>query len=157
MAIALAKSFARGSVENRFQNSLTLPRHFRVVMDFLRLHPSRNILIITDRPGLYAAQDYGAVNFLHANGHKESLCRELSRHLYEEIYVVQEVPYDTKEPANGQQLDQYYGLETVYELQNRAETFIRISRVKKTRIEELSAGQGTENTGPKDGRPKQEQ
>ena len=118
------------SVENRFCNSLILTREHRLVMDFLEEQPGRNFLIIAERPGMYTAKEYGAVDFNYANSHKEDVLLQLRRHLYRDIFVAQEILYEGLLPTKASNLDPQFQLSPILELQNNAVSFIRISRVK---------------------------
>ncbi len=118
------------SIQNQFSNTLFLPREYRLELKYLQKLKSHNILVITDRPGQFTVHNYGAVNFAHANENKESILDDFKRHLFTDIIVFQEISYDTNMPLEYAQLDHDFSLEPQLEIQNKAEAFIRISKVK---------------------------
>lgn len=118
------------SVEDRFSRMQTLPRQYKYVMNFLT-HESKknkNFLVIADRPGQYTVHNYGAVNFNYANT-EDSVSRKYKQHLFENIFVIQDIEYRTQEPSQNMRLDERYKLEVLSELQNKAGIFTRISKV----------------------------
>ncbi len=119
------------AMENRYSNALTLTREYRSCLDFLHKQGNKNFLLIADRPGLYTVQDYGAMSFKSANEKKDEVLRNLQRHLYD-VLVIQEILYDGSKPSDATTLDPSYKLQSVYELQNTATSFIRISKVIPT-------------------------
>jgi hypothetical protein len=122
------------SVQDRFSRTQTLPRQYRFVMNFLKKveQNNRNFMIIAERPGMYTAWNYGAVNFAFAN-QQRWIGEEYNRHLYENIFVVQEIEYATGQPKKEDGLDSRYVLAKVAELQGRGDNFTRISRVTAIR------------------------
>jgi len=118
------------SVQDRFSRTQLLPREYRFVMEFLKKadKEDKSFLVITDRPGQYTVHNFGAVNFDLANS-DNSLYSELSNHLYEKIYVIQEILYATGKPTTGTELDSRYSLETLTESQHSDTCFTRISKV----------------------------
>lgn len=117
------------SMENRFLNALILPREYRTELDFLRKIGHTQLLLISERPGQFTVHQYGAVDFGYANEHKDQLLNELGRHLFRDIYVFQEIDYETGKPVNGQQLDALYRLRPELEIQNNEKSYLRLSRV----------------------------
>jgi len=118
------------SEENRFSNGLLQGREARIVLDFLKRQETRNFLLITQRPGLYAAHNYGTVSIEYANAHKEELLKELQEHLYDQMLVVQQIRQTSGQPEVEALLDPAFRMEPVYELKRDEAVFIRISRVK---------------------------
>ena len=119
------------NVENRFFNTLTLPRKTRYVGAFLNKLQRKAVLVIVDRPGQYTAENYGAVNFDYANRNVNSLLSELKRGLFEEIIVVQDLNYDSQSPVSNNDLNASFLLETLSTRQYTPTEYIRISRVKQ--------------------------
>lgn len=117
------------AVKDRITKQLYWHREHAAVLDFLKNRESENFLIIAEKPGQYTAFDYGAVHFSNANIAKGQILLEYKRHLYDAIYVVQEIQYASSSPTAGTRLDADYRLETQWERQNTPESFIRISRV----------------------------
>lgn len=102
---------------------------------------TRRILVLSDRPGLYAIHDYGAVSIVNA---PRSLLFELSRHLYADIYLVQEVDLATHEPQQKFNPWPDVKTETVLEFQNSATSSVRIARV----LDPLRALRGAAKPSP---------
>ena len=124
------------AVENRLDNAQTLPRLYRVVINYLGSLGQQEILIVANRPGQYTVHNYGAVDFSHARDNAKNLLGELRRHLFRDIYVIQEIEYKTNAPGKGQHLSEAYVLERVLEVQNKGTSYLRISRVKQLPHEE---------------------
>jgi hypothetical protein len=114
---------------NAFLKTLTLPREFRFVMEYLNHHPDQHVLVIADTPGIYAAQEIGAVGFGYANQKRDQLVQELDRRLYTEILVVQNILYADDQPSASTRLKPPFVLEPVADLQNTGDDYIRIARV----------------------------
>jgi len=117
------------AVEGRFINSLILNRKTEQCIDFLSKLDNKNILIITSRPGQYVALGYGAIDFDYANNNKDATLFEFQRHLYPRLFVLQEIEYGTGLPIQYDTLHSDYKLKTLYEIQNTATEFLRISEV----------------------------
>lgn len=117
------------AVENRFVNQQLIMREYDFALRFLRTKSDRNFVFIHDRPGLFTIQNYGAVTFQTANSDGGNLLSNYKRHLFKNIYVMQEVEYKTGVPKADHQLNQRYNLITLQELQNTPESFLRISEV----------------------------
>lgn len=118
------------AMENRFNHTLTLTREYRTTLAYLKQHfPNSNILIIADRPGMYTPHHWGAVDFPHARENATGLKNELNRRLFQDIVAIQHMKYETDKPIGNHQLKHQYDLEILYESQNEANEYIRISRV----------------------------
>ncbi len=122
--LAMAVPAAR---EARFINSLGLTRQADQVWRYFESLGTHRILVLTDRPGLYAIHDYGAASIVKP---PRSLLFELSRHLYEDIYLIQEVNLATHEPEGKFNPWPDVETETVLEFQNSATSSVRIARVR---------------------------
>ncbi|HTL48831.1 MAG TPA: glycosyltransferase family 39 protein [Verrucomicrobiae bacterium] len=116
------------SVRNYFSNGLVLCREYRMVRDFLKDQWPRNYLVVTNVPGHYTALDRGAVKFTYANERRDELLTQFGKHLFSEIFVVQEVDVSGA-VAQETLLDPAYKLEPVFESDHKMGVFIRISRV----------------------------
>ncbi len=128
--LTLLAMYLPGASEARFINALILTRQAAQTWRFFETLGQKQILILSDRPGLFTVMDYGAVDISLAEENR-GLLVELSRHLYRDIYLVQEVDLETKQP-----LPAFVGwsdveTETVLEFQNSDSQSIRIARVKK--------------------------
>ncbi len=118
------------NIEDRFIQTQILPRQYTRALDFIMKQDTKNLVIITDRPGMYTVHNFGAASFGYANQHSKQLLSELRRHLFQDIFVIQEIGYKTQAPASNTRLDQSFILETLYEFQNAESRYIRISKVK---------------------------
>jgi hypothetical protein len=115
------------AAEGRFVNRLTGIRTAHAALGFFRSIGTHNILIVTDSPGQYVVEDFGAVNFQYARQNEARILNNLKRHLYQDIYLMETVDYTTNKVKEG-------GLsgapaEPVFSFQLSATEFIRISRV----------------------------
>lgn len=115
--------------EARFVNALILTRQAAQVWKFFDGLGDKRILILTDRPGLFTIMDYGALDISLANDERGALF-ELSRHLYQDIYLVQEVDLATGKALPGFEGWPDVEMETALEFQSNDSQSIRISRVK---------------------------
>ncbi len=115
--------------EGRFTNDLHLTRQALRTWDYFSRLGTKNILILTDRPGLYTIMNYGALDIAAARSNRDPL-NELSRKLYTDIYLIQEVDLATGKP--GKEFDVWSDVpkETVCEFQNSDNGLVRIARVK---------------------------
>lgn len=116
--------------EARFINAMILTRQSAQTWRFFEGLGDKRILVLSDRPGLFTIMDYGALDISLANAERGVLY-ELTRHLYQDIYLVQEVSL-----ATGKPLPKFAGwpdveTETVLEFQSTDSQSIRIARVKK--------------------------
>jgi len=116
--------------EARFTNSLILTRQAAATWRFFETLGKRNILVMTDRPGLYTIMNYGALDISLANSDRSPLL-ELSHHLYDDIYLVQEVDLKTSEPLPGFNAWPDVEKQTVLEFQNTDSSSVRVARVKQ--------------------------
>lgn len=118
------------AVEDRYFKSQVAIREYDIVyQNFLKNLPHRNFLLITELPNFYSVYEYGALHFGTVNQDKDSVLFEYGRRLYSEIYVVQEIRYDTGKPSDDTALDPAFQLVPLLEVQNTAEGFLRISKV----------------------------
>lgn len=118
------------AIEARFMNVMLVTREAAASWRFFASLGEKRILILTDRPGLYTIMDYGAADISTADSNR-GLLVELSRKLYRDIYMIQEVSLDTRVPLPNFNTWQTVEKEPVHEFQNTDSTFIRISRVKR--------------------------
>ena len=118
------------SVQDRYSRKQTLPRKYRAVMNFLKQEAvkNRNFLVITPRPIHYTIHNYGAVKFSYANKHK-SITRGFNNHLFNAIYVIQDIEHGTLKPTEETRLSERFKLEELLTLKNNAKCFTRISKV----------------------------
>ncbi len=116
------------SIENRFSNSLSLPRAYRYEMDFLRKQGSDNILVITKWPGMIAVNNYGAVDFAYATKYGVILQDGLRIHRFEHIYAIQDIDIDMGLPKGREFLPDGFKQRTISELKD-GDSFMRISEL----------------------------
>jgi 4-amino-4-deoxy-L-arabinose transferase-like glycosyltransferase len=128
-SVALLVMAIPSAADPRFIDALIVTRQSAGVWRFFDKLGDKNILILGDRPGLYTIMNYGALDIGMAASDRAPLY-ELSRKLYHDIYLVQEMSLDTKKPLAG--FDPWPDVETeaVCEFQNTESEYIRIARVK---------------------------
>ena len=114
--------------EYRILNELTLTREAATTWRYFESLHEKRILIITDRPGLYTIMEYGALDFETAK-QDSSLLEGLARHLFYDIYVVQQINLGNHQPMPQFQIWPERQLQTMLEFQNDANASVRISRV----------------------------
>ncbi len=109
---------------------LTLYREYKASLAYLATYPRQNTLFISDRPGMYVVHQYGAISFETANGKLDDLSSDLRRKLYQSILVEQRIYYDPKkEPEPKLKTMENLKLDPVFELQNDADYYMRISKI----------------------------
>jgi hypothetical protein len=117
------------AIEARFINALVLTREAAQTWKFFDTLGDTRILILTNRPGLFTIKNYGALDISIATDSRGCLY-ELSRHLYRDIYLIQEVDLATKKPLAGFEAWPDVDTEAMLEFQNTESSSVRISRVK---------------------------
>jgi 4-amino-4-deoxy-L-arabinose transferase-like glycosyltransferase len=125
---ALLAMYIPVASEARFINALILTRQAAETWAFFDKLGEKRILVLTDRPGLFTIMDYGALDISLATADRNCLF-ELSRHLYKDIYLVQEMDLDTKQPLSGFAAWPDVATETEVEFQNTDSSYVRVSRV----------------------------
>lgn len=115
--------------EARFTNSLILTRQAANTWRFFAGLHNKNILILSDRPGLFTIMNYGALDISTAISDRSPLL-ELSRHLYDDVYLVQEVDLNTHDPLPVFNVWPDVPKETMLEFQNTDSVSVRIAKVK---------------------------
>jgi len=133
-AVLLAAGAFAGSVpvaaQHRMFNRLTLTRESRTEWRFFERLGEKRILIVTDHPNLFTIMDYGAMNFASAR-RDPYLLTALARHLFYDIYVIQQIELSTNRARPDYELWPLRKLEPVLEFQNDADVLVRISRVAR--------------------------
>ena len=114
--------------EGRFINELTLTRQAAQTWRYFEQIHDKNIMVVTDRPGLFTVMDYGAQDLSVAK-QGQDLMFELSRHLYRDMYVIQEIDLTTKKPLPDFEIWPEYKKKVVLEFQNAENSTVRISRM----------------------------
>lgn len=116
------------AAQHRRFNRLTQTRESRATWSFFERLGEKRILIVTDRPNLFTIMDYGALNFESAR-RDPYLFTAFARHLFYDLYVIQQIQLSTNAPRPGYEIWPSRKLETVLEFQNDADVLVRISRV----------------------------
>jgi hypothetical protein len=125
VAICLHVSVAS---EGRHTNELTLTRQAAQIWRYLDRLNDKNIMVVTDRPGLFTIMDYGSMDLAVAKQGTDLLF-ELSRHLYHSVYVIQEIDLTTKKPLPDFEIWPDKKKEPVLEFQNAENSTVRLSRI----------------------------
>jgi hypothetical protein len=111
-------------------NRLTQTRESAATWSFFERLQDKRIVIITDRPSHFTIMDYGAMNFETAR-RDPYLFTAVSRRLFQDVYVIQQIKLSTNEPLPGYDIWPNRKLETVLEFQNDADVLVRISRLAR--------------------------
>jgi hypothetical protein len=114
--------------QHRMLNRLTQTRETATAWRFFESLHEKRILIVTDRPDLFTIMDYGAMSF-EAARQDPFIFEAFARHLFYDIYVVQQIKLSTNSPLPGYDIWPTRRLETMLEYQNDADVLIRISRL----------------------------
>ncbi len=114
--------------QHRMLNRLTQTRGSATTWSFFDSLHEKRILIVTDRPNLYTIMDYGAMDFETAKN-DPYLFEAFARHLFHDIYVVQQIRLSTNTLLPKFEIWPNRKLETMLEFQNDADVLIRISRL----------------------------
>jgi len=116
------------AAQHRMLNRLTQTRESATVWRYFDSLHEKRILIVADRPDLYTIMDYGAMSFAAAR-QDPVIFDAFARHLFYDIYVVQQIALSTNSPLPGYELWPTRRFETMLEFQNDANVLIRISRL----------------------------
>ncbi|HEY8923214.1 MAG TPA: hypothetical protein VIU64_02465 [Polyangia bacterium] len=114
--------------QHRFLNRLTQTRETASAWRFFESLHEKRILIVTDRPDLYTIMEYGAMSF-EAARRDPMIFDAFARHLFHDIYVIQQIRLSTNSPLPGFELWPDRKLEPMLEFQNDADVLVRISRL----------------------------
>lgn len=120
------------AAQHRAGNVLTQTRENATTWRFFDSLHEKRILIVTDRPSHFTIMDYGAMTF-EAALNDPYLFTALSRRLFYDIYVIQQIQLSSNEPLPGYETWPSKKLDTVLEFQNDANVIVRISRVTARR------------------------
>jgi hypothetical protein len=134
LAAVLAANAAVGlrvAQTNDFGEQLLLGREYGYALGFVQGFDPDSTFIVADRPGMYAAQGYGAVDFGWLEHNKQMIVDNIDRHLYRDAFAIQSVRFDdgTAFPA----LSGAFKATPVLERQTSAAEFLRISRLEPAR------------------------
>jgi len=115
------------AAQHRRFNRLTQTRESRTTWNFFERLGEKRIMIVTDRPNLFTIMNYGAMNFASAR-QDAYLFTALDRHLFYDIYVIQQIKLSSNTPLPGYELWSNRPLTPVLEFQNDADVLVRVSR-----------------------------
>lgn len=130
IAAALFAVYVPVASEYRILNELTLTREAATTWRFFENLHEHRILVVTDRPGLYTIMNYGATDFESAKA-DASLLASLDRHLFYDLYLVQQIDLTTNRPIPQHEIWPERPRTTMLEFQNDANATVRISRVAR--------------------------
>lgn len=120
--------------KNEAVNQIFLHRIYDSAMGFLHTHyPDPNILIVSDRPGMYVVHRWGAISFGKARQQYKEIPLELSRHLFQDVIALQFIQYRTERPEPGMELHKNWDMDILFEKQINGEKYLRISKLKHSR------------------------
>jgi len=114
--------------QHRMMNRLTQTRESRATWSFFERLNEKRILVVTDRPNHFTIMNYGAMTFQTARS-DPYLFAAFARHLFHDIYVIQQIKLSTGEPLTGYEIWPDRKLDPVLEFQNDADVLVRVSRV----------------------------
>jgi hypothetical protein len=116
------------AAQHRMLNRLTQTRETATAWRFFESLHEKRILIVTDRPDLFTIMEYGAMTFETARQDR-FIFDAFARHLFYDIYIVQQIRLSTNSPLPGYDIWPERRLETMLQYQNDADVLIRISRL----------------------------
>jgi hypothetical protein len=119
-----------GAPQRRMLNKLTQTRENASTWRFFEGLPDKRILIVTDRPSHFTIMDYGAMSFESAKRDRY-LFPAFARHLFQDVYVIQQLELSTNEPLPGYEIWPDRQLDPVLEFQNDANVLVRVSRLAR--------------------------
>jgi hypothetical protein len=130
LAAALFVAALPIAAQHRLLNRLTQTRENATTWKFFERLDEKRILIVTDRPNLFTIMNYGAMSFDAARS-DPYLFTAFARHLFHDVYVIQQVRLSTNEVVPGYEIWPTRKLATVLEFQNDADVLVRISRLAR--------------------------
>lgn len=118
------------AAQHRSLNRLTQTRENARTWEFFERLNEKRILVVTDRPHHFTIMNYGAMSFGAArNDHY--LFTAHARHLFHDVYVIQQIQLSTEQPFPQYVLWPDRKLETMLEFQNDADVLVRVSRLPR--------------------------
>jgi len=118
------------AVEDRFFRTQLSPRKYRSIMSFLgeRTRRDMDFLVVTTRPGTLTVHEMGAVYFDRVR--EDARFREEFRDgLYGDVYVVQDILFETGLPSTKTSLPPGFVLRSLREFPNSGKRRVRISEL----------------------------
>jgi hypothetical protein len=120
------------AIKNQFTHT-TLTRRLEIVNSFLfqARKSEQNLLFVSDTPGIFAAHNYGSINFAYLNGEKYDLLQCLGQRVFDEIIVVQEYDGRNGETNNENRLDSELQLEELHKFRVGGGDNPRMARIAR--------------------------
>jgi len=117
------------AINNRLLNSQFAIQHLRESYTFLKKQGAVSPLIISDNPSQFIPFNFSAIDFKTANLHKHRVLKELSGKVYENIFVFQFFPPETKKPVAENVLDTKFKLLPLHSFKSLTGNNVQISKV----------------------------
>jgi hypothetical protein len=130
IAAAVLSAHLPIAAQHRLLNRLTQTRETATAWRFFESLHEKRILIVTDRPDLFTIMEYGAMTFETARQDR-FIFDAFARHLFYDIYVVQQIKLSTNSPLPGYDIWPDRRLDPMLQYQNDADVLIRISRLAR--------------------------
>lgn len=102
-----------------------------------KYYSHRNVLVVTDRPGMYLFHRWSSVGIPYANENAVDLISKLNKRLFEEIVMVQRISYLNDQADADTELKPPFRMDPIFETKLNEESYLRFSRV--ARWKDLSA------------------
>jgi len=118
------------ATQHRSLNRLTQTRESATTWRFFERLGDKRILIVTDRPNHFTIMNYGAMSFDSAR-RDQYLLTAFARHLFSDIYVIQQLQLSTNQLRPGYEIWPSRQLIPVLEFQNDADVLVRVSRLAR--------------------------
>jgi hypothetical protein len=109
--------------------TLALPRAYRKNLEVLRPYARDATLVVAERPGLYAAQMYGATSLDAAEARPREIASRLARRELEDVLVIRE-ELCTSEPA-GLRVGPAFDEATLADFRDEGDRCVRIVRIRR--------------------------
>ncbi len=129
-AVAVLATQLPVASQARMPNRLTQTRESATTWAFFEGLGEQRILIVTDRPSHFTIMNYGAMSFESAR-QDPHLLTAFARHLFQDVYVVQQIKLSTNTPVAGFEIWPDRTLDPMLEFQNDADVLVRISRLRR--------------------------
>lgn len=136
VAVALFVFCLPIAAQHRLQNKLTQTRESNATWRFFEDRHEKRILVVTDRPNHFTIMQYGAMDFETAR-RDPYLLHAFNRHLFQDVFLVQQISLSNNQPLPGYELWPNRELETMLEFQNDANVLVRISRLARGRVQDI--------------------
>lgn len=131
IGICLCLYYSPIAAQNQWISLLDHPREYKIVLDFIRDQPYKNILLITHTPKYYVTQNHAAVTFGFINQEpmRQEILDALNSPNDTAVYAIQSILNASKEPNEWTKLNANFKLEMLREVDIHPSYFVRISRI----------------------------